>query len=140
MVPSRAWLPYEDGTQQEHRQQDTWSLLGLAPFVGEEVTVHNTSISLLTLIGKHVGSFKFEYTVLLQRMRKEPGDPTLSQRGTTVHLRMDIYQDIQSHRQNGEGELSSLGPTNHWTSTQSELRKPMDAFNDMLVFKQSTCV
>ena len=38
----------EYGTQQEHRQQDTWSLLGLAPFVVEEMTVHNTGISLLS--------------------------------------------------------------------------------------------
>ena len=37
----------EYGTQQEHKQQDTWSLLGLAPFVVEEATVHNTGISLL---------------------------------------------------------------------------------------------
>ena len=32
---------HEYGTQREHRQQDKWSLLGLAPFVGEEVKVHN---------------------------------------------------------------------------------------------------
>ena len=37
----------EDGTQREQRQQDTWYLLGLAPLVVEEVTVHNTGISLL---------------------------------------------------------------------------------------------
>ena len=37
----------EYGTQWEHRQRNTWFLLGLAPFVGEEVTVHNTGISLL---------------------------------------------------------------------------------------------
>ena len=37
----------EYGTQQEHRQQDTWSLLGLAPFVVEEMTVDNTGINLL---------------------------------------------------------------------------------------------
>ena len=36
----------EYGTQQEHRQRETWSLLGLAPFVGEEVTIYNTGISL----------------------------------------------------------------------------------------------
>ena len=35
------------GTQREPRQQNTWSLLGLAPFVGEEETVHDTGISLL---------------------------------------------------------------------------------------------
>ena len=29
--PFWAWLPYEDGTQREHRLWDTWSLLGLAP-------------------------------------------------------------------------------------------------------------
>ena len=29
--PFWVWLPYEYGTQREHRQQDTWSLLGLAP-------------------------------------------------------------------------------------------------------------
>ena len=37
----------EYGTQRDHRQEDTWSFLGLAFFVGEEVTVHNTGISLL---------------------------------------------------------------------------------------------
>ena len=37
----------EYGNQQEHRQQDTWALLGLAPFVREQGTVHNTGISLL---------------------------------------------------------------------------------------------
>ena len=40
----------EYGSQQEHRQQDMWSLLGLAPFVVEEVTVHNIGISLLLSI------------------------------------------------------------------------------------------
>ena len=37
----------EYGTQRDHRQEDTWSLLGLAFFVGQEVTVHNTGIGLL---------------------------------------------------------------------------------------------
>ena len=46
----------EYGTQQEHMQQDTWSLLGPVPFVGEEVTVHNTDIILL--LSTSVGSFK----------------------------------------------------------------------------------
>ena len=40
----------EYGTQQKHRQPDTWFLLGLAPFVVEEVTVHYTGISLLLSI------------------------------------------------------------------------------------------
>ena len=34
------------GTQREHGQYDTWSLLGLAPFVGEQVTVDNTDTGL----------------------------------------------------------------------------------------------
>ena len=39
----------EYGTQRVHRQQGAWPLLGLAPFVREEVTVHNTGTSLLPL-------------------------------------------------------------------------------------------
>ena len=46
----------EDGIHREHRQY-TWSLVGLAPFIGEEVTVHNTGISLL-LSTSAWGSFK----------------------------------------------------------------------------------
>ena len=40
----------EYGTQREQMQEDTWSLLGLVPFVGEEVTVHNTSIHVSLLL------------------------------------------------------------------------------------------
>ena len=37
----------ENGTQREHGQKNSWCLVDLASFLGEEVTIHNTGISLL---------------------------------------------------------------------------------------------